>query len=404
MGLCRPGRQGLSGIAPGWVLRAGSIPATVDLDFANNRYFGGSLASLISCSRGSTGYAQNIDGTLTNFASNVPRIGVGQGLLVEESRTNKFKQSNDLTNVIWNQLTTGAATISIASSGTAPDNTSTATLVAINRGAASEDSRFYQTFTGTAASWTCSLYVMAKSAGDVGKLFWINAFNGSVNIGLSSFTLTAVWQRVSLTATLAASASCNFSIGYVAGAGSQTGQVQFYAAFSQSELGSFPTSYIPTTTGSVTRNADNVTALNLLKTLLVGPSVSAILNLSTVSVASPNAQILIGNNANAWKFQSFGATNLLWTPDNSNTTAQAAVNAWNGGTNIIGYSAGPTNGAVCANNGAVGTTSVGKTTASTIATIGIGASSTLAMYLSRMSVFNSCIPNFALKDLTRALP
>ena len=61
---------------------------SVDMDFVNGRYYGGTTASLLSCSRASIGYAKNADGTLTQFGNDTLRISVGTGLLVEDARTN----------------------------------------------------------------------------------------------------------------------------------------------------------------------------------------------------------------------------------------------------------------------------------------------------------------------------
>ena len=65
--------------------------ASIDLWFASNLiYPSGVFTDYLSCSRASVGYAKNADGTLTQFASNELRIGVGTGLLVEDARKNLF--------------------------------------------------------------------------------------------------------------------------------------------------------------------------------------------------------------------------------------------------------------------------------------------------------------------------
>ena len=54
--------------------------ASIDLWFASNLiYPSGGFTDYLSCSRASIGYAKNADGTLTQFASNELRIGVGTG-------------------------------------------------------------------------------------------------------------------------------------------------------------------------------------------------------------------------------------------------------------------------------------------------------------------------------------
>lgn len=73
--------------APGWVLSGGGPDATVDLDFANERYWGGNNAAL-TCSRSTSGYVDDANGNWSFVDVNRPRIGRGKGLLVEEARTN----------------------------------------------------------------------------------------------------------------------------------------------------------------------------------------------------------------------------------------------------------------------------------------------------------------------------
>ncbi|HEY6022135.1 MAG TPA: hypothetical protein VIY48_20380 [Candidatus Paceibacterota bacterium] len=77
---------------PFWVLAAGGVPATVDIDFTTSQVFGGTLTNLCQCSRASSGMAQNADGSWVSFANNVPRITTN-GLLVEEARTNSIRNN-----------------------------------------------------------------------------------------------------------------------------------------------------------------------------------------------------------------------------------------------------------------------------------------------------------------------
>jgi hypothetical protein len=101
-----------AGATAGWQL-AGSA---IDLDFANNRYFGGSLTSLLSCSRASSGYVSNSNGSLTMVPPNTLRIaGV-------DSRTNLFVHSQDLSNV-----SNVARATALDNNTIAPDGTLTAT-------------------------------------------------------------------------------------------------------------------------------------------------------------------------------------------------------------------------------------------------------------------------------------
>src|SRR5687768_296248 len=89
----------------GWVLVGGGVPATVDMDFVNNRAhgFGAGLntpADVLTCTRASTGYAETAAGVLVPFAIDTLRR-TDKGLLVEEARTNVVLHNRDLANAAW---------------------------------------------------------------------------------------------------------------------------------------------------------------------------------------------------------------------------------------------------------------------------------------------------------------
>lgn len=192
------------------------------------------------------------------------------GLLVEQASSGNYaKYSQDFSQSAWRKYTSGAATGSIsANSVTDPASTTTGAYISINRAAASEYAEYYQSFTGTAASWTGSFFLKAHAGGDVGKTVSIAAYNGSTVVAGTTVTLTASWVRYSVTGTMAASGSCNFAIGYVAstdyaGAPTQTGAVGFDVAFGQFDNTSFPLSYLPNPTASSpgpSRAADAINA------------------------------------------------------------------------------------------------------------------------------------------------
>lgn len=195
---------------------------------------------------------------------------VPAGMLVEQASSGNYaKYSQDFSQSAWRKYTSGAATGSIsANSVTDPASTTTGAYISINRAAASEYAEYYQSFTGTAASWTGSFFLKAHAGGDVGKTVSIAAYNGSTVVAGTTVTLTASWVRYSVTGTMAASGSCNFAIGYVAstdyaGAPTQTGAVGFDVAFGQFDNTSFPLSYLPNPTASSpgpSRAADAINA------------------------------------------------------------------------------------------------------------------------------------------------
>jgi hypothetical protein len=92
--------------APAWVLPG----AYLDLDFRNRRFWGGSwgwrtgtgeLFSLQNLGASNAYGAVAPNGRVIIFTSNTPRLVEGQGLWVEESRTNRLLHSRDLTQAAW---------------------------------------------------------------------------------------------------------------------------------------------------------------------------------------------------------------------------------------------------------------------------------------------------------------
>ncbi len=229
-------------------------------------------------------------GTIQTAASGSPRFDydpvthVARGILIEEARTNAFLQSSAFQTANWTKSTT---TIS-ADAATAPDGTNTADKFSLN--SASAFQWMGQTITkpsSTSLSDTFSFYAKMVErryilVGIANPGYTPNAITC---IDLQSGTATAVtyngagfsagtasiasvgngWYRISLTATTDTAATL---IGIIEHADSvatnwsnSTGTIGhgIYVWGAQLEQAKFPTSYIPTTTATVTRQADIVT-------------------------------------------------------------------------------------------------------------------------------------------------
>lgn len=207
--------------------------------------------------------AAAVSGLLSTFAADVPQR-TDRGLVLEPARTNLILRSTDVSASPWTTFANGGGTVSItANAGVAPDGTTTATRVTVNRAGSGAWAQTNQAFTSTATTYSLGLYVAAYAAGDVGKTITICFYDGGASqVGIVNVVLSSTYAYVPSTASLPGSVNSQLIAGYApsgGGASTQTGQVQFLASYAQTELGSFTTSPIPTTSATVARGLPTFT-------------------------------------------------------------------------------------------------------------------------------------------------
>ena len=270
--------------------------STLSLDFTT---MGGVLDPRLTFTRSTTATYINSSGYVTSAAINAPRfdysptnIGEPRGLLVEGQGVNACSYSEDFANAAW----TKSGIAQTPASGTSPDNSNNATLIAENAGGFIKHS-LERSVTVTAGSvYTWSVFLKEASSNSR-RYACVQVADGqaiaarnTVVFDLQTGTVTANgvnngtagaptdvahsitsyrdgWYRVSVTMKYVASpcypAILLSDISTLFGGSNQpfyTATVPYKSLLvygGQLELGSGASSYIPTGASQVTRNAEN---------------------------------------------------------------------------------------------------------------------------------------------------
>ena len=259
-----------------------SLLDTASLIVTPNGYKAGTLFSVIPNTtlgdmdvvRATTATRVNSAGLIESVASNVPRLDYSNGtcpsILVEPQRTNIILQSENLATT-W----TSFRSIVTTNVTTSPSGINNADKVAQQSGN-NDAGGVYQTISVTnGTSYTYSFFAKAdgynwcfarvsNSPSDFNA--WFNLSTGVVGSTLGGVTSSSItsygngWYRCSMTFTSVATTALHHI--YIANSNlsDQTpnadGVKGIYIYGVQLEAGSYATSYIPTTSASVTRNAD----------------------------------------------------------------------------------------------------------------------------------------------------
>jgi hypothetical protein len=233
----------------------------------------GALDARVAVARAlNTATAVNSSGYVATVNANLPRFDYDpvtlacKGLLIEEARTNLTPYSADYST--WGNVFAGVT----ANQGTSPDGLNNASKIVPNNGQASS---WISQVGIPASTGTYTLTVYAKAAGLTafrmgffnvtdGDRFAVYTLSGSGAVASSSAGTTASiqnagngWYRCVLTYTVTGTGSAQIQIARLS-SGTGDGVNGWLVWGAQLEAGAFATSYIPTTTTSLTRNADAV--------------------------------------------------------------------------------------------------------------------------------------------------
>jgi len=237
----------------------------------------------LDVTRATTATRVNSSGLIESVASNVPRLDYSNGtcpsILVEPQRTNLLTYSNDFSNANWIK---NGISISLESQINPEGVNSTYKFTNTGLGDDYLEQRGLPT---TAGIYTTSVFI--KNINNIvstdlmavhlvegsvtSKLtyFWsTNTFtiSGSNAISGSSTLLTNGWVRLTFTYSIT-SVGSHWNRLYANALASTSSKYALIYGY-QLEAGSYATSYIPTTSASVTRNLDNISKSSI--TSLIG--------------------------------------------------------------------------------------------------------------------------------------
>lgn len=240
----------------------------------------------LTVTRNTSATRVNESGVIVNVPANVARIDYSTGqpaILVEPQRTNLLLQSDSFANSSWTGNSSVTSNTNIAPDGsltadTLSDTSTTAYFtknqtITVTANSTVTTSIFIKKTTGVINSYPCISLVFLGVSTKIARLIvdtTLGSFNVSPDSSLSvigKITSYNDYWRVEMTTTDSGNnTSCQFTIYPSISTNGSTitmsavGNIVCWGA--QLELGSNATSYIPTTTTAVTRNADVISNTN----------------------------------------------------------------------------------------------------------------------------------------------
>jgi lysophospholipase L1-like esterase len=263
----RPGAQQGGGSSPG-------SPTGVPVFQADFTALS-SLPAQISLSRASIGTRFNSSGVMVTEAVDGPRFDyawngsawVSKGLLIEDQRTNFTLQSEDSASL--NGGPTSGTTVT-SNTTVALDGNTTADTIALSAGGYI----YRRVVVGTGGTYTLSVFLKASSNTSLA----LRATEDSVVQTVINVTTT--FQRFNINISISGSGSgiLDFGLDTRTLAGADGNAHTVIAWGWDIELGSFPTSYIPTI-AAVTRSADIVQLAGTAQTVFTGSACAVIMEI-----------------------------------------------------------------------------------------------------------------------------
>lgn len=241
-------------------------------------------ATSVTTTRASNAFCTASTGAMTSCGNNLPRVS-SSGVLIEDTRTNLILRSQEIDNASHTKI---SITVT-ANTHAAPDGTTTAdTLTSTGANARTNDG--LSSATASAAIYSLATYFRSVSGttASTGHDALHLAGAGSCVV---DFTSTTTWVRracAGATATAGATMIPRFNPGKVDAAAVQVAWGEQY------EVGSAPSSYIPTVATAVARAADNI---SFAPSMPMGTSGCVSGTVTFGSVASADARLIGGAGA-----------------------------------------------------------------------------------------------------------
>ncbi|NOV25882.1 hypothetical protein E5S69_20475 [Cupriavidus necator] len=368
------------------------------------------FVDLITFTRASPAWRFNSSGLMVQESNGVARFDYDpvtrqpRGLLIEESRTNLLLQSNALDNATW--VKNGVTVTPGAAIG--PDGALSLAKIVTNNGASFTGSSNSQSFTKAASAIQYTYSIFAKAGelprvrlfangidtttarcycdvdltnGSVAQI--VQGTNGFADLSVAISAIGGGIYRIAATFTTDTATTLACRIYPLNTSGSGDGVSGIFTGFTGAEVGAFATSYIATTTASVTRTADVASLTDLTKigfnpslgTFYVEAMTGALGNSATQNNLPHIVGLMKGTSSSAGDYLAFRLSQPAQMQINvGNTGTFSSINFTNTAVGSIEKMAAAGQGAniSAARNGVLGTPLTARTWPADVDTLWIG--------------------------------
>jgi len=393
----------------------------LDLAFALDKTLTARKGPTPAFTRSSTGTFVGSNGLIQSAAINGPRFDhdpatlASKGLLIEEPRTNLLARSEEF-GTTWAIFASSISSNSVSS----PNGTVSADSLVENT-AVSFHSVYQDVSVVGSTVYTFSVYVKAGTRGWVAlaesspnRRTFFNLSTGAVGVKNAAHTASVQqmengWWRLSITFTAVTTTLSPFAVelAFADGVGSYlgngSGNVFLWGA--QLEAGAFPTSYIPTTSGTAARSADVCSIIGDAFASFynrIACTVDAVFTPATIAVPT---SVCGTNDPRDLEIQMIGGGNIVGLNTNASATqTQISRNPVAVGVKQnFAFASESNNQAVCLNGGTVlaSPTWVKNSGVATIFYIGrAGFGGQYSGHIDRITVYRKRLLNAKLQTLT----